>query len=205
MGIDQNNQETRLYWDQQAASFDQEPDHGLKDPLVREAWSQLLEEWLPPNPVRILDIGCGTGSLSILLAGLGHQVTGIDLSPAMISQAKRKALQAGVQICFTVMDAANPTLPNQTYDGILCRHLLWSFPSPADALTRWVDLLVPGGHLLLIEGYWHTGSGLHSIDVLEALPPSLKKVNVQDLSDQPNFWGRKVDDERYAIMAELKA
>ncbi|MGB4872206.1 MAG: class I SAM-dependent methyltransferase, partial [Candidatus Promineifilaceae bacterium] len=43
----------------------------------------------------ILDIGCGTGSLSAVLAGLGHQVTGIDLSPVMISIAQTKAAKQG--------------------------------------------------------------------------------------------------------------
>ncbi|MCB0003845.1 MAG: methyltransferase domain-containing protein, partial [Anaerolineae bacterium] len=87
----QNRDEARRTWDLAAAAFDQEPDHGLRSPLVRAAWTALLSRWLPDRDVAILDTGCGTGSLSVVMAGLGHRVTGIDLSPAMIAQARTKA------------------------------------------------------------------------------------------------------------------
>lgn len=199
----QPNHETRQYWDQEAAAFDDEPDHGLHDPVVRDAWRGLLEEWLPFPQANVLDIGCGTGSLSYVLAGLGHFVTGIDQSPAMISQAERKAAAAGHKINFHVMEASDPKLSGQRFDGILCRHLLWSLPNLVDTLERWVKILKPGGRLLFVEGYWHTGGGLHSEEIIEALPGSLKNITIQNMSDQPEFWGRNVDDERYAIMAEM--
>src|SRR4051794_34341132 len=125
MNDQEKAESTRQLWDHAAATFDNEPDHGLSDPLIREAWRALLVQWLPPAPKRILDIGCGTGSLSLLLAELGHEVSGIDLSPAMIAQAQRKALAAGHPIAFQVMDAADPQLELQHFDLILCRHLLW--------------------------------------------------------------------------------
>ncbi|MBI5959806.1 MAG: methyltransferase domain-containing protein, partial [Chloroflexi bacterium] len=82
--------ETRQLWDEAAALFDNEPDHGLRDPVVRAGWTLLLRASLPPAPAVILDIGCGTGSLSLVLAELGYHVTGIDLSPAMITLAETK-------------------------------------------------------------------------------------------------------------------
>ncbi|MCP4041728.1 MAG: class I SAM-dependent methyltransferase [Gammaproteobacteria bacterium] len=194
--------ETRQFWDNEAPTFDDEPDHGLNDPTVLDAWTQLLEHWLPPPQAKILDVGCGTGSLSILIAKLGHVVTGIDLSPAMISHAERKAAMAGHRITFHVMEASNPSLAEQQFDGIVCRHLLWALPNIAAVLQRWAALLKPGGCLLLVEGYWHTGGGLHSEEIIEALPPNLTNVSVQNLSNQPDFWGGNVNDERYAIMAE---
>lgn len=193
----------RQYWDNAAATFDDEPDHGLRDPVVRQAWLELLTRWLPAGPVSILDIGCGTGSLSVMLAGLGHEVTGIDLSPAMIAQAEAKAKAAGQRVTLMVMGGAQPQLPPQRFDVIVCRHLLWALPEPALVLRRWVDLLAPGGRLLLIEGYWETGGGLHSQQIVEALPSSLTRVLVQELSNQPTLWGRKVTDERYAVIADL--
>ena len=176
----------------------------MGDPVVRDAWRGMLEEWLPLTQAKILDIGCGTGSLSLVLAGLGHIVTGIDLSPAMISLAKRKSKFAGHNISYHVMEGSNPNLSGQRFDGILCRHLLWSLSDLAGVLENWVALLEPGGRLLLVEGYWHTDSGLHSTQVLDALPTSLKNISVHNLSDQPDYWGRKVDDERYAILAEIE-
>jgi 2-polyprenyl-3-methyl-5-hydroxy-6-metoxy-1,4-benzoquinol methylase len=194
---------TQQYWNNAAATFDEEPDHGLRDAGVRQAWLDLIGAWLPSERAPILDIGCGTGSLSILLADLGHVVTGIDLAPAMIAQAKRKAEAAGRQIAFAVMDAREPRLAPQRFKLILCRHLLWMLSDPKLVLQRWVDLLAPGGRLLLIEGYWHTGGGLHAQEVVAALPDRLRNVTVQMLSDRPTLWGGEVTDERYAVIADM--
>ncbi|HET7357080.1 MAG TPA: class I SAM-dependent methyltransferase, partial [Nocardioidaceae bacterium] len=79
---------TRAAWDAEAAAFDEEPDHGLRDPEVRRAWRALLAEVLPPAPSRIADLGCGTGSLATLLAEEGHVVHGVDVSPEMLSRAR---------------------------------------------------------------------------------------------------------------------
>lgn len=196
-------EESRQYWNDQAGSFDESPDHGLRDPIVREAWSGLLAAWLPPTPASILDVGCGTGSLSVVLAGLGYKVTGIDLSPAMIALAQEKAAAHGHQIAFQVMDAAFPQFARRQFDVIICRHLLWALPEPQQVLRRWSELLKQPGRLLLIEGYWHTGAGLHAKEIVEMLPPSFNNVSVQNLSDNPNFWGGDVVDERYAVVADL--
>ena len=45
-------------WDVQAETFDEEPDHGLHDQVVREAWQSLLRSLVPPIPSRIADLGC---------------------------------------------------------------------------------------------------------------------------------------------------
>jgi len=201
---EQQRRESRQTWDEAAAAFDNEPDHGLRDPNVRGAWTMLLKAWLPTTRAMILDIGCGTGSLSVVLAELGHDVTGIDLSPAMISLAAMKAVAAGQSITFQVMDAAFPQLSLQHFDALVCRHLLWALPEPAQVLRRWVTLLKPGGRFMLIEGYWNTGAGLHAQEIIEALPAALINILVQDLSDQPEFWGGAVSDERYAISADLR-
>ena len=193
---------TRQIWDQAAATFDDEPDHGLRDPSVRRAWLARLSQWLPAPPATVLDIGCGTGSLSLLLAEMGHQVTGVDLSPAMVARAQAKTLAAGHQIPFQVMDAANPQLPARHFNVLLCRHLLWALPDLAAVLRRWVDLVEPGGRLVLVEGYWQSG-GLHARQIVAALPTTLSAITVEELAQQPELWGRAVTDERYAIIAAV--
>lgn len=202
MNNEQRLQTARETWDAEAATFDNEPDHGLRDPQIRNAWLTLLRGWLPPTPAAILDIGCGTGTLSLLVAAQGHAVAGIDLSPRMIERAKAKAAAAGQTISFHVMDAAFPELAPGRFDLILCRHLLWALPEPGAVLARWATLLKPAGRLLLIEGFWHTGGGLHREQVVAALPPSLTNVTVWPLSDQPLLWGGPVTDERYAVVAD---
>ncbi|HZJ24058.1 MAG TPA: methyltransferase domain-containing protein [Anaerolineales bacterium] len=196
-------QESRQYWDDLASSFDDEPDHGLRDSLVLEAWTELLKTWIPAANATILDIGCGTGSLSVILARLGHTVTGIDLSPSMISLARTKAAAYGLEIEFHIMDASHAQFAEHQFDVILCRHLLWALSEPEQVLQRWIKLLKPGGRLILIEGYWRTGAGLHAEEITEMLPSSFINISVRNLSNDPGFWGGTVTDERYIIIADL--
>jgi 2-polyprenyl-3-methyl-5-hydroxy-6-metoxy-1,4-benzoquinol methylase len=202
---DDRLRETRDLWDRAAVTFDEAADHGLRDPAVRQAWAALIRTLLPASPAAILDMGCGTGSLSVVMAGMGHDVTGIDLSPGMIAQARAKAAAAGQIIAFQVMDAAELSLAPGQFDAIVSRHLLWALPEPEQVLRRWAALLRPGGRLVLIEGRWSTGAGLAAAKILAALPPTLTPHPVRDLSQQPQLWGREVADERYAIIADLVA
>jgi 2-polyprenyl-3-methyl-5-hydroxy-6-metoxy-1,4-benzoquinol methylase len=206
MDLDNNQslKEARRYWDSEAAAFDKEPDHGLRDPFVRDAWKNLLLNWLPKPPAKVLDIGCGTGSLSVLMAELDFSVTGIDLSPEMITRAEAKVLATDQTITFHVMDASQPKFVSRQFDVIVCRHLLWALPEPAQVLLNWSTLLVPKGRLSLIEGYWHNGGGLHAQQIVDALPPSFSNIIVQDLSENPDYWGGTVNDERYLIKADKK-
>ncbi len=67
-------------------------------------------------PVKVLDLACGTGNVSELLAAVGYQVTGVDLAPDMIAEARRKAAQKNLLIDYFVQDAAEMSLPSQDYD-----------------------------------------------------------------------------------------
>lgn len=203
MNDEKRLRDSRQYWNNIASSFDEEPDHGLRNPIVLENWIEFLKTWLPYTNATILDIGCGTGSLSVVLSGLGHRVTGIDVSPSMISIAQAKAASQGYQIEFRVMDAASPQLHHEQFDAIICRHVLWALPEPKQVLQRWIEFLKNRGRLILIEGYWGIGSGLHASEITEMLPSSFINVAVKNLSDNPNLWGKFVADERFAIIADI--
>ena len=62
------------YWDDQAAVFDEAPDHGLRDPAVRDAWAERLVPLLPPVPARGADLGCGSGIGLKVLTGQGAAI-----------------------------------------------------------------------------------------------------------------------------------
>ena len=196
--------QSRQLWDSAAPTFDHEVDHGLIGP-ARAAWTQVLRAALPLQNAAILDAGCGTGSLSVVLAELGHTITGIDISPEMIKRAEAKAAASGHAIEFHVMNAADPQFAPASFDAILCRHILWALPEPNQVLRRWIKLLKPGGRLALVEGFWSTGAGLHADQVVAALLPSLTSVAVQNLSRQADLWGGVMTDERYIVMAQLPA
>jgi SAM-dependent methyltransferase len=190
-------------WDAAAPTFDDEPDHGLRDPDVRLAWADRLRAWLPPRPCDVLDLGCGTGSLSLLAAEQGHRVTGVDLSPAMVALARAKL--AGRDAVFLVGDAAAPPVGEDRFDTVLVRHVLWALPDPGRALRHWRELLRPGGRLVLVEGVWGTVSpaGLPADRLTELLAPLAGQARVERLSDEPRLWGRAVEDDRYAVVVQL--
>lgn len=193
-------EDTRRYWDAQAVRFDDEPDHGLRDPRVREAWRQLLLAHLPEAPADVADLGCGTGSLACLLAGEGYDVTGVDLAPAMVALARYKAARAALPVRFLVGDAGSPPLPERAFDVVLVRHVLWALPEPAAALASWRGLLREGGCLLLVEGRWHTGGGLTAEACAAAAAGEFGDVTVRPLPE-PALWGGPISDERYLLLA----
>ncbi|MFD6885616.1 class I SAM-dependent methyltransferase [Streptomyces sp. NPDC059957] len=208
------------YWDTTASRFDEEPDHGLRAPETREAWADLLGSWLPAGPLDVLDVGCGTGSLSLLAAEAGHRVTGVDLAPRMVEHARVKLAAAGLTGRFLVGDAAVPPTGDQRFDALLSRHLLWTLPAPEVALGNWIGRLRPGGTLVLVEGRWREAgaSGTPYVPGAETLPwaggvgadelaavvgPLVTALRVEPLGGNPALWGRAVTDERYAVIATV--
>ncbi|UZJ32064.1 methyltransferase domain-containing protein [Streptomyces endophytica] len=191
------------YWEAAAETFDDEPDHGLRDPAVRAAWAARLRTWLPAGPAEVLDLGCGTGSLALLAAEQGHRVLGVDRSPRMIERARAKL--AGRDAAFLVGDAAEPPVGERRFDVVLVRHLLWALPDPAAALRRWAGLLVPGGRLVLVEGRWGEADpiGIPADELTRLVGPLAERTAVQDLTREAVLWGKEVRDERYVLLADL--
>ena len=193
------SRETVELWDAEAASFDEAADHGLRDPQVRAAWRDLLLPALPPAPARVADLGCGTGTLSMLLAMEGYAVDGLDVSPEMIRRAEAKA-GGHPGVTFAEGDASAPPLEPATYDVVLCRHVLWAMPDPAATLRRWVDLLGPGGRLVLVEGRWFNGAGLPAAETVALVEAAGRRAELR-LLPEAVYWGREITDERYLVVS----
>lgn len=192
--------EVRDFWDSIADAFDDEADHGLLDPHVRAAWRELLLRTLPAVPADVADLGCGTGSLSVLLAEAGYRVRGVDLADRMVGLARAKAAAAGVDVEFAVGDAADPPYEPGSVDVVLVRHVLWALPDPDAALAGWVRLLRPNGRLVLVEGSWSTGAGLTAADCEALVRRHREQVDVRLLPESV-YWGHEIDDERYLLVS----
>lgn len=117
----------------------------------------IVEHLQPPPGGRILDMGCGTGRHSVALARHGFRVTGVDLSPGMLSVAHRRAETADVDVEWVQADATRFTRP-KAFDTLIClcegaMCLLTADDDPFEhdlAIIRNMhDALAPGGGLLL--------------------------------------------------------
>jgi SAM-dependent methyltransferase len=142
----------RDFWNADAEVYDRAPSHAASDPVEAAAWRAALETALPEPPASVLDVGAGTGAMSLLAAELGHQVTALDLAPAMLDRARDKAGAAGLDLAFVVGSAEVP--PEGPFDAVMERHVLWTTPDPTAVLRAWRDVTRPGGRLVLFEGVW---------------------------------------------------
>lgn len=110
---------------------------------------------LPPLGKHALDIGCGTGEFTRLLAGRSQRVTAIDLSPAMIQIARERSNNFP-DIEYLVGDALEVDFPSGAFDCVATIATLHHMPLGA-ALEKMSYALAPGGVLLVLDLYQHTG------------------------------------------------
>ncbi|MEO8423630.1 MAG: class I SAM-dependent methyltransferase [Actinomycetota bacterium] len=142
----------REFWDRDSNTYDDSTSHSISDPLEAAAWRAALRRALPDPGAKVLDVGAGTGALSFLAAELGYVVTALDLSEGMLSKARAKAEENGVELTFVIGTAAEP--PPGPFDAIMERHVVWTMPDPVAVLRAWRDVMAPRGRLVLFEGVW---------------------------------------------------
>jgi SAM-dependent methyltransferase len=142
----------REFWDRDSATYDSSASHAVSDPLDAAAWRDAVRRSLPAPPATVLDAGAGTGSLSLLAAEVGYEVTALDVSDGMLSKAREKAAERGLELSVEVGSAMAP--PPGPFDAVMERHLLWTMPDPVGALRAWRAVTAPTGRLVLFEGVW---------------------------------------------------
>ena len=101
---------------------------------IRQVYDHIASMIQPGD--RVLEVGCGTGALTLRCARRGAQVTAIDISPRMLAVARRRASAAGLaeQVQWHLMDATSATehFPPSSFDKIIFSLVLSELPS----LTR---------------------------------------------------------------------
>jgi ubiquinone/menaquinone biosynthesis C-methylase UbiE len=170
----------QLYWNERSEDYDAGQGHGMSA-NEKEAWKRVLMSELPETGLRVLDIGCGTGELSLVLAEMGNDVVGIDLSEKMLNQARSKAKAHDLRIRFELGDADDLPFVNEYFDAVTCRHLLWTLPDPTKSLKEWMRVIKMNGRLVVIDSEWRSGS------FYSRLRWTLSDLGVL-LIDQTNPW-----------------
>lgn len=102
----------------------------------------------------ILDLGCGSGWTSLMLARAGYHVHGVDISERMIEVANERSLREHVPAEFSVADVEELNLGRSSFDGLLFFDSLHHCPNYTGALSRAASHLKPGGWGVLFETTW---------------------------------------------------
>lgn len=138
-------------WDRGVGDYDDLVAHGRLTRTEADAWKAVLAAHLPPLPATVLEVGAGTGVMSLLIAELGYQLTATDISRAMLQEARRKAGQRGLSITFEIADAEVLPFKDGQFEAVFGRHILWTLPHPQRAVAEWRRVLKPNGSLVLVD------------------------------------------------------
>ncbi len=140
----------------------------LYDPLLKllgvdKTKRRLIEQATIQNGFRVLDIGCGTGSLAVLIKRMHPEVEviGVDPDPASLSISKRKANRAGLSIEFDRGFSDHLSYPDASFDRVFSSFMLHHLePSERAATLREIGrVLKSGGSLHLLDFAPRDGKG----------------------------------------------
>lgn len=159
----------REFWEREGSEYDQRTAHGISSEPERRRWTEALAP-IPPAS-RVLDVATGTGFVALLLTELGHRVTGVDASAAMLAHARAKAAAAGVAVTF--LEGVTEKLPfaDASFDAVTARHFIWTVLEPEQAFAEWRRVLAPGGVVIAdISLNPHVAGHHYAEDVAARLP-----------------------------------
>ena len=141
------------------------------------AMSALLAKYPPTSPV--LDVGCGSGDLSIYLAQLGYQVVGIDFVEAAITNAREKVGSLPTEVArllnFQVADALKPSLLHQKFGAVVDSGFLHLFDS--DQGDQFIEELAL---TLLPKGQYY----LHEFAIEFPVPNVPRQINADEIQSR---------------------
>lgn len=110
-------------------------------------------EWIRPQPDdQVLEIGCGPGRLALTLACSAQTVCALDLSQAMLEQARRAACKSRAgNLRFFLADAERLPFPDGCFSLVVCRYCFANFPSPGRVVQEMCRVAGPDGRLAVVE------------------------------------------------------
>ena len=154
--------ENKAYWTGRAEGYSKVNQEELATDQRRK-WKNCIHEQIsrqfpgiPASKIRVLEVGTGPGFFAILLCEMGYDVTAIDLTPAMLAEAKKNAGEAAGRIRFLEMNAEALSFTDGSFDVVISRNLTWNLPHPRKAYAEWSRVLRSGGLLLNFDANWYS-------------------------------------------------
>lgn len=118
-----------------------------------ELFADILEDNAPyKDKISCLDLGCGPGFCSVLLAKAGYNVTALDCSESMLNAAKSNFEKFGVNAKLIQGDVHKLEFNSGSFDYIVARNLVWNLEDPKKAYKEWFRVLKKDGRLLISDG-----------------------------------------------------
>ena len=194
---EQLKDENEAYWTNRASGYSEVNKDELRT-QQKAVWTCELTEQIEtafpevaPENLRVLDMGCGPGFFSIILARAGYRVTAADYTPAMLDEARTNARNEGVEqaIDFCRMDAENLEVASDTFDVVVSRNLTWNLPHPERAYAEWLRVLKPGGLLLNYDANWYA----HLYDAELRRAYEADRQATQDAGIKDEYVGTDID------------
>ncbi len=145
-------EEIKQYWNLRSQGYSEHNREELDDEN-RIRWINTIMRYAPEQErLHILDIGCGPGFFSILMAQCGHEVTGVDYSEEMLAHAVENAKMMHQHVTFRRMDAQHLDFENESFDLIISRNVTWCLEDPVQAYREWLRVLRTGGKIVNFDG-----------------------------------------------------
>lgn len=169
-------------WTQDSVGYDELVKKQLSNKSDVRYWTKELKKVLGDRQLKVLDVGCGPGFLSILMMRLGHEVKAIDGSAGMVRCAAANFAAEGRKILVQEEDAVElPEEEEEVYDVIISRDVVWTLYDPLRAFVRWKEVLKPGGKVIVYDGDYRRDTRSFKITAWKCLSCFLTAVTERKL------------------------
>ena len=145
----------KKYWTNRSQTYSEQNNAELQC-NQNEIWTQtILENVDKKGCLKVLDIGCGPGEFSILMAKAGHNVTGVDMTEAMLEKARLNAQNYNVDVDFVSMDVQNLQFEDDTFDLIISRNVTWNLQEIENFFKGCRRILKKDGRMVYFDANWY--------------------------------------------------
>jgi ubiquinone/menaquinone biosynthesis C-methylase UbiE len=169
------NSLVKSYWSVRADAFQHiiyDEDHSI--------WLKQITPFISTKDSLILDAGCASGYLSLMLAKNGFKnITGADFCAEMILMARENAVKCGCDITYVEVDLGDTTFDNNQFDVIVARNFLWQLSDPEKVLNELYRVLKKGGVFIYFDANRIESRNENRLKDLAQFFPSLQNQRPQ--------------------------